>query len=37
MRLAENNKDKELFLDKNGNYVRPENANRRLRELGASP
>jgi len=33
MRLAENNKDKQLFLDKNGNYVRPENANRRLREL----
>lgn len=33
MRLTENNKDKQLFLDKNGNYVRPENANRRLREL----
>ena len=33
MRLAENNKDKQLFLDKNENYVRPENANRRLREL----
>ncbi|MCI9178047.1 MAG: site-specific integrase [Clostridia bacterium] len=33
MRLAEDNKDRQLFLDKNGNYVRPENANRRLREL----
>lgn len=33
MRLAENNKDKQLFLDKKENYVRPENANRRLREL----
>ncbi len=33
MKLAENNKDKQLFLDKNENYVRPENANRRLREL----
>lgn len=33
MRLAENHKDKQLFLDKNENYVRPENANRRLREL----
>ena len=33
MRIAENNKDKQLFLDKNENYVRPENANRRLREL----
>lgn len=33
MCLAEDNKDKQLFLDKNGNYVRPENANRRLREL----
>lgn len=33
MRLAEDNKDKQLFLDKNGNYVRPENANRKLREL----
>ena len=33
MRLSEDNKDRQLFLDKNGNYVRPENANRRLREL----
>ena len=33
MRLTENNKDKQLFLDKSGNYVRPENANRKLREL----
>lgn len=33
MRLAENNKDKQLFLDPHGNYVRPNNANRRLKEL----
>ncbi len=33
MRLSEDNKDRQLFLDKNENYVRPENANRRLREL----
>lgn len=33
MRLAESNKDKQLFLDPNGNYVRPNNANRKLKEL----
>ena len=33
MRLAENNKDKQLFLDPKGNYVRPNNANRKLKEL----
>ena len=33
MRLAENNKDKQLFLDPYGNYVRPNNANRRLKEI----
>ena len=33
MRLAENNKDKQLFLDPRGNYVRPNNANRRLKEI----
>ncbi len=33
MRLAENNKDKQLFLDPHGNYVRPNNANRRLKEI----
>ena len=33
MRLAENNKDKQLFLEPNGNYVRPNNANRKLKEL----
>ena len=33
MRLAENNKDKQLFVDPKGNYVRPNNANRRLKEL----
>ena len=33
MRLAENNKDKQLFIDPKGNYVRPNNANRRLKEL----
>lgn len=33
MRLAENNKDKQLFLDTNGNYVRPTTANDKLRAL----
>lgn len=33
MRLAENNKDKQLFLDTNGNYVRPTTANDKLRTL----
>lgn len=33
MRLAEKNKDKQLFLDTNGNYVRPTTANDRLRNL----
>jgi integrase len=33
MRLAENNKDKQLFLDPRGNYVRPNNVNRKLKEL----
>lgn len=33
MRLAERNKDKQLFLDTNGNYVRPTTANDRLRNL----
>ena len=33
MRLAESHKDKQLFLDPNGNYVRPNNANRKLKEL----
>lgn len=33
MRLAESHEDKQLFLDPNGNYVRPNNANRKLKEL----
>lgn len=33
MRLAENNCDKQLFLTPNGKYVRPNNANRKLKEL----
>ena len=33
MRLAENNKDKQLFVNRNGNYVRPNNVNRKLKEL----
>lgn len=33
MRLAEKNKDKQLFLDTNGNYVRPTTANDKLRAL----
>ena len=33
MRLSENNLDKQLFLSAKGEYVRPENANRKLREL----
>lgn len=33
MRLAENHFDKQLFISANGDYVRPENANRKLREL----
>jgi integrase len=33
MRLAENNKYKQLFLTPNGDYVRPNNANRKLKEL----
>lgn len=32
MKLAENNKDRQLFLDKKGNYVRPNNASRQLKE-----
>lgn len=34
MKLAENNFDKQLFLDNEGNYVRPSNANRDLKEIG---
>lgn len=33
MRLAENNRDKQLFLTPKGEYVRPNNANRKLKEL----
>lgn len=33
MRLSENNLDKQLFLSAKGDYIRPENANRKLREL----
>ena len=33
MRLAENNRDKQLFLTPNGEYIRPTNANRKLNEL----
>lgn len=33
MLLAKNNKDKQLFLNSQGNYVRPNNVNRRLKEL----
>lgn len=33
MRLAEKNKDKQLFLDTNGNYVRPTTVNDKLRTL----
>ena len=33
MRLAENNKDKQLFLTPKGDYVRPNNANRKLKGL----
>ena len=33
MRLAENNRDKQLFLTPNGEYIRPNNANRKLKEL----
>lgn len=33
MKIAELNKDKQLFLEPNGNYVRPSNANRNLREV----
>lgn len=32
MQIAENNKDRQLFLDKKGNYVRPNNASRHLTE-----
>lgn len=33
MQLAENNKDKQLFLDTNGNYVRPTTANDKLKNI----
>lgn len=33
MIIGENNRDKQLFLDKNDNYVRPNNVNRRLKTL----
>ncbi len=33
MRLAENNKDKQLFVSSKGEYVRPVIANRRLKEI----
>ncbi len=33
MILAKNNKDNQLFLDQKGNYVRPNSANRKLKEL----
>ena len=33
MVLSENHFDKQLFISKKGEYVRPENANRKLREL----
>ena len=33
MRLAENNKDKQLFLSPKGYYIRPNNVNRKLKEL----
>lgn len=33
MKLSENNRDKQLFLDKNGNYVRPATANDKLKVL----
>ena len=33
MRLSENNVDKQLFIAAQNDYVRPENANRKLREL----
>ena len=33
MRLSENNKDKQLFLYKNGNYVRPNHVNDKLKSL----
>ncbi len=33
MVLAKNNKDNQLFLDQKGNYVRPNSANRKLKEL----
>ena len=33
MKLAENNKDKQLFLYKNGNYVRPNHVNDKLKSL----
>ena len=33
MKLAENNNNKQLFLDPKGNYVRPNNVNRQLKEL----
>lgn len=33
MKIAESNKDKQLFLTPDNNYVRPSNANRRLREI----
>ena len=33
MKVAENNKDKQLFLSKNGNYVDPRNANRNLKAI----
>lgn len=33
MKIADNHFDKQLFVSSKGNYVRPENANRKLREL----
>ena len=33
MQIAEENRDKQLFLNKDNNYVRPENTNRRLKEI----
>ncbi len=33
MQIAEENRDKQSFLNKDNNYVRPENTNRRLKEI----
>lgn len=33
MKLAEKNKDKQLFLDDKGNYIRPSNANQKLKKI----